>query len=175
MKVGGHNDGIEETTTFCLIPEVAKAVQIPLIAAGGIIDGRSMLAAMVLGADAVQMGTRFVASEESSAHINFKQKVVGLREGETQLTLKEITQVRLIKNNFYSSKKIYESNGTLEDLKNKLGRGRAKKGMFEGDMVHGELEIGQAASQINTILPANVILRSNIRRFQFANNDIYAF
>ena len=175
FEAGGHN-GIEETTTFCLIPEVAKAVQIPLIAAGGIIDGRSMLAAMVLGADAVQMGTRFVASEESSAHINFKQKVVGLREGETQLTLKEITPVRLIKNNFYNEvKKIYESNGTLEDLKNKLGRGRAKKGMFEGDMVHGELEIGQAASQINTILPANVILSQILDEFQFANNDIYAF
>lgn len=173
FEAGGHN-GIEETTTFCLIPEVAKAVQIPLIAAGGIIDGRSMLAAMVLGADAVQMGSRFVASEESSAHINFKQKVVGLSEGETQLTLKEITPVRLIKNDFYNEvKKIYESNGTLEELKNKLGRGRAKKGMFEGDMVHGELEIGQAASQINAILPAQVILNQILDEFKWAKNNMY--
>ena len=172
FEAGGHN-GIEETTTFCLIPEVAKAVQIPLIAAGGIIDGRSMLAAMVLGADAVQMGSRFVASEESSAHINFKQKVVGLSEGETQLTLKEITPVRLIKNDFYNEvKKIYESNGTLEELKNKLGRGRAKKGMFEGDMIDGELEIGQAASQVNTILPAKEIVNQILEEFKWAKNDI---
>jgi enoyl-[acyl-carrier protein] reductase II len=172
FEAGGHN-GIEETTTFCLVPEVAKTIQIPLIAAGGIIDGRSMLAAMVLGADGVQMGTRFVASEESSAHINFKQKVVGLREGETQLTLKEITPVRLIKNDFYDEvQKIYEDDGTLEELKNKLGRGRAKKGMFEGDMIDGELEIGQAASQVNTILPAKEIVNQILEEFKWAKNDI---
>ena len=120
FEAGGHN-GVEETTTFCLVPEVAKTVQIPLIAAGGIIDGKSMLAAMVLGADGVQMGTRFVASEESSAHINFKQKVVELNEGETHLTLKEITPVRLIKNDFYDEvQKIYESDGTLQELKKNL-------------------------------------------------------
>ncbi len=172
FEAGGHN-GIEETTTFCLVPEVAKTIQIPLIAAGGIIDGRSMLAAMVLGADGVQMGTRFVASEESSAHINFKQKVVGLREGETQLTLKEITPVRLIKNDFYDEvQKIYEDDGTLEELKNKLGRGRAKKGMFEGDMIYGELEIGQAASQVNNILPAKEIVNQILEEFKRAKNDI---
>ena len=128
---------------------------------------------MVLGADGVQMGTRFVASEESSAHINFKQKVVGLREGETQLTLKEITPVRLIKNDFYDEvQKIYEDDGTLEELKNKLGRGRAKKGMFEGDMIDGELEIGQAASQVNTILPAKEIVNQILEEFKWAKNDI---
>ena len=172
FEAGGHN-GIEETTTFCLVPEVAKTVQIPLIAAGGIIDGKSMLAAMVLGADGVQMGTRFVASEESSAHINFKQKVVELNEGETHLTLKEITPVRLIKNDFYDEvQKIYESDGTLQELKDKLGRGRAKKGMFEGDMIHGELEIGQAASQVNTILPAKEIVNQILEEFKLAKNDI---
>ena len=173
FEAGGHN-GIEETTTFCLVPEVAKTVQIPLIAAGGIIDGKSMLAAMVLGADGVQMGTRFVASEESSAHINFKQKVVELNEGETHLTLKEITPVRLIKNDFYDEvQKIYESDGTLQELKDKLGRGRAKKGMFEGDMIYGELEIGQAASQVNTILPAKEIVNQILEEFKLAKNDIY--
>ena len=173
FEAGGHN-GVEETTTFCLVPEVAKTVQIPLIAAGGIIDGKSMLAAMVLGADGVQMGTRFVASEESSAHINFKQKVVELNEGETQLTLKEITPVRLIKNDFYDEvQKIYESDGTLQELKDKLGRGRAKKGMFEGDMIQGELEIGQAASQVNTILPAKEIVNQILEEFKLAKNDIY--
>ena len=172
FEAGGHN-GVEETTTFCLVPEVAKTVQIPLIAAGGIIDGKSMLAAMVLGADGVQMGTRFVASEESSAHINFKQKVVELNEGETQLTLKEITPVRLIKNDFYDEvQKIYESDGTLQELKDKLGRGRAKKGMFEGDMINGELEIGQAASQVNTILPAKEIVNQILEEFKLAKNDI---
>ena len=172
FEAGGHN-GIEETTTFCLVPEVAKTVQIPLIAAGGIIDGKSMLAAMVLGADGVQMGTRFVASEESSAHINFKQKVVELNEGETHLTLKEITPVRLIKNDFYDEvQKIYESDGTLQELKDKLGRGRAKKGMFEGDMIHGELEIGQAASLVNTILPAKEIVNQILEEFKLAKNDI---
>lgn len=172
FEAGGHN-GVEETTTFCLVPEVAKTVQIPLIAAGGIIDGKSMLAAMVLGADGVQMGTRFVASEESSAHINFKQKVVELNEGETHLTLKEITPVRLIKNDFYDEvQKIYESDGTLQELKDKLGRGRAKKGMFEGDMINGELEIGQAASQVNTILPAKEIVNQILEEFKLAKNDI---
>ena len=172
FEAGGHN-GVEETTTFCLVPEVAKTVQIPLIAAGGIIDGKSMLAAMVLGADGVQMGTRFVASEESSAHINFKQKVVELNEGETHLTLKEITPVRLIKNDFYDEvQKIYESDGTLQELKDKLGRGRAKKGMFEGDMIQGELEIGQAASQVNTILPAKEIVNQILEEFKLAKNDI---
>ncbi len=171
FEAGGHN-GIEETTTFCLIPDVAKAIQIPLIAAGGIVDGRGMLAAMVLGADAVQMGTRFVASKESSAHINFKEKVVSLNEGETKLTLKEITPVRLIKNDFYREvQEIYEKDGNVEDLKNKLGRGRAKKGMFEGDMINGELEIGQAASQLNAILPAEKIINLILDEFHSAKNN----
>ena len=172
FEAGGHN-GIEETTTFCLIPDVAKAIGIPLIAAGGIIDGRGMLAAMILGADGVQMGTRFVASQESSAHLNFKNKIIDLNEGETKLTLKEITPVRLIKNDFYHEiEKIYQNDGDLEELKRTLGRGRAKLGMFEGDMSNGELEIGQAASQLKQILPARVIVNQIMTEFNEAKNAL---
>ena len=172
FEAGGHN-GIEETTTFCLIPDVAKAIGIPLIAAGGIIDGRGMLAAMILGADGVQMGTRFVASQESSAHLNFKNKIIDLNEGETKLTLKEITPVRLIKNDFYHEiEKIYQNDGDLEELKRTLGRGRAKLGMFEGDMSNGELEIGQAASQLKQILPAREIVNQIMTEFNEAKNAL---
>ena len=172
FEAGGHN-GIEETTTFCLIPDVAKAINIPLIAAGGIVDGRGMLAAMVLGADGVQMGTRFVASQESSAHLNFKNKILDLNEGETKLTLKEITPVRLIKNEFYHEiEKIYQNDGDVEELKRTLGRGRAKLGMYEGDMTNGELEIGQAASQLKHILPAGEIVRQIMTEFNEAKNAL---
>jgi len=172
FEAGGHN-GIEETTTFCLIPDVAKAIGIPLIAAGGIIDGRGMLAAMILGADGVQMGTRFVASQESSAHLNFKNKILDLNEGETKLTLKEITPVRLIKNDFYHEiEKIYQNDGDVEELKRTLGRGRAKLGMFEGDMSNGELEIGQAASQLKQISPAREIVNQIMIEFNEAKNAL---
>lgn len=172
FEAGGHN-GIEETTSMCLIPEVAKAISIPLIAAGGIVDGKSMLAAMVLGAHGVQMGTRFVASEESSAHQNFKQKVVNLKEGETKLTLKEVTPVRMIKNAFYEEiADLYEQNASLDELVNKLGRGRAKKGMFNGDLIDGELEIGQAASQLEEILPACQIVKDIISEFNLAKSEV---
>lgn len=168
FEAGGHN-GIEETTTFCLIPDVAKAISIPLIAAGGIVDGKSMLAAMILGANAVQMGTRFVASEESSAHENFKQRVLNTKEGETKLTLKEITPVRMIKNEFFNEiDSLYNVNASVEELKNKLGRGRAKKGMFEGDLKGGELEIGQAASQLIEVLPAAEIIAKILDEFKLA-------
>ncbi|KRO66326.1 MAG: 2-nitropropane dioxygenase, partial [Cryomorphaceae bacterium BACL11 MAG-121128-bin16] len=153
FEAGGHN-GAEEITTMCLIPMIADAVNIPLIAAGGISSGKSMFAAMVLGADGVQMGSRFVASEECSAHINFKHKVVAADEGETVLTLKELTAVRLIKNGFYDEiQKAYKRNATHEELKELLGRGRAKKGMFEGDLIQGELEIGQVSAMIKEIKP----------------------
>ena len=168
FEAGGHN-GIEETTTFCLVPDVAKSISIPLIAAGGIIDGKTMLAAMVLGASGVQIGTRFVASKESSAHSNFKEKIIDLVEGETKLTLKEITPVRMVKNNFYEElESLYKNNASIEDLKQKLGRGRAKKGMFEGDLKNGELEIGQASSRINKIISAAEIIERIIEEFNEA-------
>ena len=170
FEAGGHN-GIEETTTFCLIPDVAKSIEIPLIAAGGIMDGKGMLSAMVLGADAVQMGTRFVASKESSAHVNFKNKVVGLTEGETKLTLKEITPVRLIKNDFYNEiVEVYSKKGNVEELRDTLGKGRAKKGMYEGDLLNGELEIGQGASQLEQILSAKDIIDKIVQEFQMAKS-----
>ena len=172
FEAGGHN-GREETTTLCLIPEVAKAISIPLIAAGGIANGIGMLSAMVLGADAVQMGTRFVASTESSAHISFKEKVANLKEGETSLTLKEVTPVRLIKNGFYEEvTNVYASGGDLELLKSTLGRGRAKKGMFEGDMENGELEIGQVASQVSDILPAKDIVLEILEEYKEALQNL---
>jgi enoyl-[acyl-carrier protein] reductase II len=178
FEAGGHN-GVEETTTFCLIPDVAKYISIPLIAAGGIVDGKSMLAAMVLGADAVQMGTRFVASKESSAHDNFKQKVLNTKEGDTKLTLKEITPVRMIKNDFFEEiDSLYNNNASLDELKNKLGRGRAKKGMFEGDLNEGELEIGQAASQLMEVLPSAKIINNILDEFQLAkliSNEKFSF
>ena len=165
FEAGGHN-GREETTSLCLIPDIAKEINIPLIAAGGIVDGRSMLAAMILGADAVQMGTRFVASKESSAHKNFKNIVLKAKDGDTKLTLKEITPVRMMKNKFYQEiSDLYENNPTKEQLLKKLGRARAKLGMFEGDLDEGELEIGQASSQINEILSAGDIVNQIMDEF----------
>lgn len=165
FEAGGHN-GIEETTSLCLIPDIAKEINIPLIAAGGIVDGRSMLAAMILGADAVQMGTRFVASKESSAHKNFKNIVLKAKDGDTKLTLKEIIPVRMMKNKFFKEiSDLYENNPTKEQLLKKLGRARAKLGMFEGDLDEGELEIGQASSQINNILSAVDIVNQIMDEF----------
>ncbi|MEM7298824.1 MAG: nitronate monooxygenase [Bacteroidota bacterium] len=165
FEAGGHN-GREETTTLVLIPAVAKAINIPLIAAGGIGCGKSMLAAMAMGADAVQIGSRFVATEESSAHINFKNKVVDAQEGATRLTLKEVTPVRLLQNQFFDEiMELYDKNATPEQLKEHLGRGRAKRGMFEGDMDTGELEIGQISGNINDIKPAREIVDQIITEF----------
>ena len=158
FEAGGHN-GREESTTFTLIPMVKEKIELPLIAAGGIATGRGMLAAMVLGADAVQIGSRFVASNESSSHRNFKEKVMSIGEGETHLTLKELTPVRLIKNKFYKElQDLYAKNASVNQLKDKLGRGRAKQGMFEGDLDNGELEIGQIAGLIHEIKPAAEIV-----------------
>jgi enoyl-[acyl-carrier protein] reductase II len=166
FEAGGHN-GRDEMTTMTLVPIVAEKINIPLIAAGGIGTGKGMLAAMVLGADAVQIGSRFVASKESSAHDNFKKIVVDTKEGGTQLTLKEITPVRLIKNDFYQAvEHAYATGASVEDLKHLLGRGRAKKGMFEGDLTEGELEIGQIAGLVNNILPAADIVSEIINEFK---------
>ncbi|MDB4052309.1 nitronate monooxygenase [Flavobacteriales bacterium] len=168
FEAGGHN-GRDETTTLCLIPMVKEAIDIPLIAAGGIGTGRTMLAAMTLGADAVQVGSRFVASEESSAHINFKKTVVDAKEGDTQLTLKELTPVRLVKNEFYGKvAKAYEDGASKEELTELLGRGRAKKGMFEGDLVEGELEIGQISGLIHAIKPAKDIVDEIVSEYNMA-------
>ena len=154
FEAGGHN-GREETTTLTLIPLVKKAITIPLIAAGGIGSGPAMLAAMALGAEGVQVGSRFVATNEASSHDNFKDEVVKADQGATVLTLKELTPVRLIKNPFYQKiNALYEAGASVEELREALGRGRAKKGMFEGDLVEGELEIGQVAAQIDSIIPA---------------------
>ena len=172
FEAGGHN-GREETTTMCLVPDVAKAINIPLIAAGGIIDGKSMLAAMILGADGVQMGTRFVASKESSAHDNFKDIVLKAKEGDTRLTLKEITPVRMMKNKFFQElEEIYKTNPTKEQLLNKLGRGRAKLGMFEGDLESGELEIGQASSQITNVFTAKEIIQQIMTEFNSVKSQM---
>jgi len=159
FEAGGHN-GREETTTLCLVPAVRQAVDLPLIAAGGISTGKSMLAAFALGAEAVQMGSRFVASVESSAHENFKQKVISCNDGDTMLSLKALAPVRLIKNNFYHQVHDAEQRcATKEELKTLLGRARAKRGMFEGDMDEGELEIGQVSSVIKEIKPAAEIVQ----------------
>ena len=179
FEAGGHN-GLDETTTFTLVPTVKQEVTIPIIAAGGIATGRGMLAAMTLGADAVQIGSRFVASEESSAHQNFKNKVVETGDGGTRLTLKELTPVRLIKNAFFNQvQDAYAKDASVEDLKELLGRGRAKKGMFEGDLDEGELEIGQVASIINEIKPAASIVAEIITEYRAAlsemNADKYQF
>jgi enoyl-[acyl-carrier protein] reductase II len=171
FEAGGHN-GRDETTTFCLIPMVREAITIPLIAAGGIGTGRGMLAAMNLGADAVQIGSRFVASHESSAHDNFKNTVVDAKEGDTMLTLKEITPVRLIKNAFYNQvAEAYQDCKSIDDLKTLLGRGRAKKGMFEGDLIEGELEIGQISGLIHEIKPAADIVEEIISEFKLARDE----
>lgn len=165
FEAGGHN-GREETTTLCLIPAVADAISIPLIAAGGIATGRAMLACMALGADAVQIGSRFAASVESSGHDNFKHAIVHADEGATKLTLKQITPVRLIKNKFYQQVEEAEQRGaTQEELAELLGRARAKKGMFQGDLDEGELEIGQVSAQIHDIKPAAEILQDIWQEF----------
>ena len=168
FEAGGHN-GREETTTLCLIPQVVDAVNIPVIAAGGIADGRSMLAAFALGAQGVQMGSRFVACEESSAHEAFKQAVIAAKEGDTHLTLKEITPVRLLNNPFSDQVKTAYLNGaTNDELKALLGRGRAKKGMFEGDMIDGELEIGQVSARLDEIFSAKQIIDQTMGEFKTA-------
>ena len=160
FEAGGHN-GREETTTIVLLPSVVSAVKVPVIAAGGIATGRQMLAAMVLGAEGVQMGSRFVASEEASSHINFKNVVINSQEGETQLTLKQLTPVRLMKNEFFKQVQQAERKGaTVDELNTLLGRARAKKGMFEGDLAAGELEIGQVSALLNDILPAGDIIKN---------------
>ncbi len=172
FEAGGHN-GREETTTLCLIPMVRKAVSIPLIAAGGIATGRAMLAAMVLGADAVQVGSRFAASNESSAHVNFKNKIVEIGEGETQLSMKKLIPVRLIKNEFFQKVDLAEAKGASRDeLVEILGRARAKKGMFEGDMNDGELEIGQISGLISEIKSASTIVEEMMQEFQLAKSEI---
>ncbi len=175
FEAGGHN-GREETTTFTLIPMVKEQVKIPVIAAGGIGTGRGMLAAMVLGADGVQIGSRFAATEESSAHINFKNTIVDVKDGDTQLTLKELAPVRLIKNKFFNEvQELYQKNPSIEEIKELLGRARAKKGMFEGDLENGELEIGQIAGLINEIKPAKVVLKEIVEEFNVAKQLIYSF
>jgi enoyl-[acyl-carrier protein] reductase II len=172
FEAGGHN-GRDETTTLTLIPMVKEQINIPLIAAGGIATGKAMLATMVLGADAVQIGSRFVASEESSAHQAFKQTVVDAKEGDTQLTLKELAPVRLIKNSFYNKiQELYKTSPTLEQLKQLLGRARAKKGMFEGDLKNGELEIGQVSGLIHDIKPVAQIVEEIITEFNEAKKHI---
>jgi len=166
FEAGGHN-GVEEITTMCLIPMIKEVVKIPVIAAGGIAGGRAMLAAIVLGADAVQIGSRFIASDECSAHIDFKNKVVNADEGETDLTLKEVTAVRLMKNGFYNQiQDAYANNATTEELKILLGRGRAKKGMFEGDLEEGELEVGQVSAMISKIMPVAEIIKEITEEYE---------
>ena len=172
FEAGGHN-GREETTTFCLIPLIKKHVNLPLIAAGGISSGKSMLAAMVLGADGVQIGTRFVIAEESSAHLNFKHKILSLKEGDTILTLKELTPVRMIKNDFYNHlKEAYLNNASVDELQNLLGKGRAKRGMFLGDLIEGELEIGQVSSLLECIQPAAVIVEEILQEYNMLKSEI---
>ncbi len=172
FEAGGHN-GREETTTFVLLPIVKEAITIPLIAAGGIASGKGMLAAEVLGAEGFQIGSLFAASQESSAHINFKNQVVHAKEGDTMLTLKQITPVRLIKNQFYHQVVEAESNhATVEELKNLLGRARAKKGIFEGDLEEGELEIGQVAAMINEIKPVAHIVETLWEEYLNAKRQI---
>ncbi|MEM5564631.1 nitronate monooxygenase [Psychroserpens sp. AS72] len=171
FEAGGHN-GREETTTLTLIPMVREHLQIPLIAAGGIATGHAMLAVMLLGADAVQIGSRFVASTESSAHDAFKNVVVDAKEGDTQLTLKELAPVRLIKNKFFQDlQELYKKAPTVEELKLLLGRARAKRGMFEGDLEDGELEIGQIAGLIHDIKPTAQIVEDLIKEFQLAQKQ----
>jgi enoyl-[acyl-carrier protein] reductase II len=175
FEAGGHN-GREETTTLTLIPMVKENISIPLIAAGGIATGRGMLAAMVLGADGVQMGSRFVASTESSAHDNFKKTVIETGEGETQLTLKELAPVRLIKNKFYNDlQELYAKCPTKEDLETLLGKRRAKRGMFEGDLIEGELEIGQIAGLIHDVKPVETIIKEVIEEFETVKKEAISF
>jgi enoyl-[acyl-carrier protein] reductase II len=172
FEAGGHN-GREETTTFTLIPSVKEQVQIPVIAAGGIGTGRGMLAAMALGADGVQVGSRFAATKESSAHANFKKAIIEAKEGETQLTLKELAPVRLIKNRFYKEvQELYKQNPTVQEIKELLGRARAKKGIFEGDLENGELEIGQISALIHEIKSAKEVVNEMIAEYEFVKSNL---
>lgn len=172
FEAGGHN-GREETTTLALIPSVRKVTSLPLLAAGGISSGESMLACMALGADGVQIGTRFAVSEESSAHPDFKKLITEIGEGGTKLSLKKLAPVRLVKNHFFNLVDIAEQNAaTTEELRDLLGKGRAKKGMFEGDLENGELEIGQVSAQIKEVLPVKQIMENLISEFQFAKREI---
>ena len=175
FEAGGHN-GRDETTTLTLIPMVKEHLKIPLLAAGGIATGKAMLACMVLGADGVQVGSRFVASTESSAHQAFKQVVVDAKEGDTQLTLKELAPVRLIKNKFFNDvEALYKTSPTPEQLKELLGRARAKKGMFEGDLDEGELEIGQISGLIHDIKPVAEIVKEMVEDFEMAKKEVANF
>jgi len=175
FEAGGHN-GRDETTSLALIPMVKEQIHIPILAAGGIGTGQGMLAAMILGADGVQIGSRFVASEESSAHRAFKEKVVKAKEGDTQLTLKELAPVRLIKNAFYEEiEALYKKGPSIEELKTLLGRARAKKGMFEGDMDQGELEIGQIAGLIHDIKPVATIVKDLVTEYNDTLDKIINF
>ena len=172
FEAGGHN-GREETTTFTLIPMVKAAITLPLIAAGGIATGGAMLAAAALGADGVQVGSRFVASDEASCHPSFKDEVIKAAEGSTVLTLKEITPVRMLKNSFFQKiAALYEKGVDVEELKTTVGRGRAKKGMFEGDLEEGELEIGQIAGLINEVIPASQIIDNFIEEYDQALKNL---
>ena len=172
FEAGGHN-GKEETTTFTLIPLIRKTTQLPLIAAGGIATGRGMLAAMVLGAEGVQIGSRFVASAESSAHPSFKQKILESKDGDTFLTLKKVVPVRLLRNPFYDRIKGMEENGaSAQELQNTLGKGRSKQGMFDGNLDEGELEIGQVSALINEIRPANEIIKEIMEEFEQARTEV---
>jgi enoyl-[acyl-carrier protein] reductase II len=174
FEAGGHN-GREETTTLVLVPLVRQAVQVPVIAAGGIADGRAMFAAMALGADGVQMGTRFVCSVESSGHPDFKQHVVTSNEGDTHLTLKELAPVRLMRNKFYQDvQAAYTRCASVDELKQVLGRARAKRGMFEGDLVEGELEIGQVSAAVRDVLPAGDIVRNVLSEYAAARERMVA-
>jgi enoyl-[acyl-carrier protein] reductase II len=174
FEAGGHN-GREETTTLCLIPAVRAAVSIPVIAAGGIASGAAMLAVEALGADGVQIGTRFAASAESSAHDNFKNRIISLNEGDTQLSMKQLTPVRLVKNEFYQQVEAAEKRGApADELKVLLGKGRAKKGIFEGDMTEGELEIGQISATIKTVLSASEIVKNLWEEYQQARQSLLA-
>jgi enoyl-[acyl-carrier protein] reductase II len=165
FEAGGHN-GKEETTTFVLIPQIKSSISLPIIAAGGIATGTQMAAAFALGADGVQIGSRFVATFESSAHENFKNKIIQAKEGDTQLTLKQLTPVRLIKNKFFDEVIQAEQSGaSIEELKNLLGKARAKKGMFEGDLIDGELEIGQVSASINEIKTAAEVVNEIYSEF----------
>jgi enoyl-[acyl-carrier protein] reductase II len=168
FEAGGHN-GRDETTTFCLIPNVKNHISKPLIAAGGIALGSQIKAAMILGADGVQIGSRFAATVEASAHENWKKKITELNEGDTHLTLKELAPVRMVKNKFFSElEDIYQSGRNKEALIASLGRARAKRGMFEGDMEHGELEIGQVSALINDILPVETVFSNLLKEFKEA-------
>jgi enoyl-[acyl-carrier protein] reductase II len=172
FEAGGHN-GREETTTFALVPLICRKLSIPVISAGGIATGRGFLAAMALGANGVQIGSRFVASVESSAHMNFKKAVIDSKEGDTKLTLKELTPVRLLKNKFYDDLvSLYKDNPTKNDLRSFLGRARAKLGMFEGELDDGELEIGQISAIINKILPVEVIVNEIIDEYNSVINEL---